>query len=212
MATDDKEPEPTTDQLIDEDLPCIKCSYNLRGLQDEGQCPECGTNIEETLDFALAQVLCPICLAPNHPSVSICEHCGSPVSGAASTADYYRTKPIYGAKPKTPQEDDEPITPSSLPMIFCWGAGITLLCILTAIFIDLWNNQPKAMQTGESIPWRAMMGSVVLVLLSAIPATIIYFPTRNYRRLRRKYDHDYPAFLAKEAAADAAERHPSPEE
>jgi hypothetical protein len=202
---------PFVDPLIDEDMPCIKCGYNLRGLQDQGQCPECGTKIAETLDFILAKVLCPVCLAPNHPSVSVCERCGSPVSGAASTADYYRTKPIYGAKRNPPREDEEPNAPSSLAMVFCWGAGIVLVGILTAVVIDLWADYPDAIGTGRSIEWRTLW-SVVVILLSAVPATIIYFPTRNYRRLHRQYDKSYSIFLAKEALADAAERHALPEE
>lgn len=31
--------------MLAEDLPCRKCSYNLRGLSPEGRCPECGTAV-----------------------------------------------------------------------------------------------------------------------------------------------------------------------
>ncbi|HEX4792644.1 MAG TPA: hypothetical protein VH370_02570 [Humisphaera sp.] len=31
------------------DLPCVDCRYNLRGLQTDGNCPECGTAIEKAL-------------------------------------------------------------------------------------------------------------------------------------------------------------------
>lgn len=31
--------------VISTDLPCRRCSYNLRGLMEEGRCPECGTPI-----------------------------------------------------------------------------------------------------------------------------------------------------------------------
>lgn len=36
-------------QIVDKDLPCEKCSYNLRGLNKESLCPECGFSIPETI-------------------------------------------------------------------------------------------------------------------------------------------------------------------
>ena len=32
---------------FDQDLPCLKCSYNLRTLRDDAHCPECGASIPE---------------------------------------------------------------------------------------------------------------------------------------------------------------------
>ena len=32
-----------------EDLPCIHCGYNLRGLATDGRCPECGTSIARSI-------------------------------------------------------------------------------------------------------------------------------------------------------------------
>ena len=34
---------------IREDVPCVSCGYNLRGLHAEGNCPECGTEIYRSL-------------------------------------------------------------------------------------------------------------------------------------------------------------------
>ena len=31
--------------IVDQDIPCRKCSYDLRGLSIEGRCPECGTPV-----------------------------------------------------------------------------------------------------------------------------------------------------------------------
>jgi hypothetical protein len=34
--------EPSPPTTVDHDVPCRKCSYNLRGLSTDGRCPECG--------------------------------------------------------------------------------------------------------------------------------------------------------------------------
>ena len=34
---------------IADDLPCLDCGYNLRGLRREGMCPECGRAVEDAL-------------------------------------------------------------------------------------------------------------------------------------------------------------------
>ena len=36
--------------MIDQDLPCAKCEYNLRALSPEGLCPECGNPIRQSLN------------------------------------------------------------------------------------------------------------------------------------------------------------------
>lgn len=38
-------PVPPLPTAVDQDIPCRKCSYNLRGLSIEGRCPECGLPI-----------------------------------------------------------------------------------------------------------------------------------------------------------------------
>jgi len=38
--------------MIDGDLPCIQCGYNLRSLSRAGNCPECGFPVEETFQKA----------------------------------------------------------------------------------------------------------------------------------------------------------------
>jgi uncharacterized repeat protein (TIGR04138 family) len=34
----------------DQDLPCVDCGYNLRGLLPTGRCPECGALIRDSVD------------------------------------------------------------------------------------------------------------------------------------------------------------------
>jgi hypothetical protein len=38
-------PAPPLPTVVEQDIPCRKCSYNLRGLSIEGRCPECGLPI-----------------------------------------------------------------------------------------------------------------------------------------------------------------------
>jgi hypothetical protein len=38
--------------VLGDDLPCVKCRYNLRSLAREGRCPECGTAVGESVRYA----------------------------------------------------------------------------------------------------------------------------------------------------------------
>lgn len=37
--------------MISDDLLCVTCEYNLRTLQENGRCPECGTPVAHTLEM-----------------------------------------------------------------------------------------------------------------------------------------------------------------
>jgi uncharacterized repeat protein (TIGR04138 family) len=39
--------------ILDEDVPCERCGYNLRGLPTYFRCPECGTPYDESTEFAV---------------------------------------------------------------------------------------------------------------------------------------------------------------
>jgi uncharacterized repeat protein (TIGR04138 family) len=43
------------DDFLTEDVPCIQCHYNLRGLAPSARCPECGLPIVDTLSSPLTQ-------------------------------------------------------------------------------------------------------------------------------------------------------------
>jgi hypothetical protein len=45
----------TGNTLIQQDTPCRRCGYNLRGLFEDGQCPECGTPVKISLRHGLLQ-------------------------------------------------------------------------------------------------------------------------------------------------------------
>lgn len=40
---------PSSPVTVEVDVPCIACGYNLRGLPTDGQCPECGTGIDGSI-------------------------------------------------------------------------------------------------------------------------------------------------------------------
>lgn len=43
-------------RMIEHDLSCKECSYNLRGLESHGNCPECGGSIIQTIQFAASKL------------------------------------------------------------------------------------------------------------------------------------------------------------
>ena len=109
MNDESHEPLADLQQLQDdsftEDLPCVRCGYNLRGLKPEGNCPECGAAISKSLEFALERILCLACMKPNHPSAAVCSGCGAPLHAAGATANYFRITP-RGVR-RTPGVDEE---------------------------------------------------------------------------------------------------------
>jgi hypothetical protein len=57
------EPPITPDGVINTDAPCRKCGYNLRGLQQDQRCPECGTLTSIALHGSLLRYADPQWLA-----------------------------------------------------------------------------------------------------------------------------------------------------
>ena len=41
-----------SDAYLEIDLPCVECGYNLKGLQIEGNCPECGLPLRSTFSMS----------------------------------------------------------------------------------------------------------------------------------------------------------------
>ncbi len=59
-----RQPLMTDSLTINEDVSCIQCGYNLRGLRESGRCPECNTDIaiSHHADFLqVSDVLCTKC-------------------------------------------------------------------------------------------------------------------------------------------------------
>jgi len=48
-------PSPAVDGAPSIDVPCLACTYNLRGLLSSGACPECGAPAQPSIDFRLGQ-------------------------------------------------------------------------------------------------------------------------------------------------------------
>src|SRR5690242_3809775 len=42
----------TASPALDHDLICVACGYNLRGLRQDGRCPECGGTIARSIEEA----------------------------------------------------------------------------------------------------------------------------------------------------------------
>ncbi len=49
--------------VVDHDRSCVRCSYNLRGLPIQGNCPECGNPVRDSLKGILLQFASPEYLA-----------------------------------------------------------------------------------------------------------------------------------------------------
>ncbi len=46
-------PDSESKACVDRDVSCVTCGYNLRGLQEDGRCPECGEKVCDTLQNVL---------------------------------------------------------------------------------------------------------------------------------------------------------------
>lgn len=54
---------PPQSGVLDTDRPCVQCSYNLRGLGLSGNCPECGSSVQQSLRGILLEFASPDYLA-----------------------------------------------------------------------------------------------------------------------------------------------------
>jgi hypothetical protein len=52
---------------IQQDVDCASCAYNLRGLQRQGHCPECGAPIAPSLDLENRKQSLPITVVESEP-------------------------------------------------------------------------------------------------------------------------------------------------
>jgi hypothetical protein len=195
---DEQDDLPISDDLIDEDMPCLRCSYNLRGLRPAGNCPECGAAISKTVAYVMQRVLCPVCFAPNHPSVALCGQCRSPISAAAATADYWRPRAISVRRPKQGDEV-EPDPPPLAWMVLCCVFGIICLGCVSSVLVGVWTQEPDPLLPGYMLWVRRFLGTAPLLAVAGLLGAIIYYPSRNYFRHKRDYARKHAAFMAREA-------------
>lgn len=187
--------------LVEDDMACIQCGYNLRGLNDEGRCPECGTPIEKTVTYVMQRVLCGTCLAPNHPALPMCKQCGAPMTGASATANYFRTTPSPG-RPNDPEAEDEPEAPTAAFVLFSCLAAAAMLFALAHNLSESWDAHDATLWTrGLGIPdavWLLVLGCV-----AAFTLVMVYTATRSFIRQRRLYSRQLAEFRKIHAPEDA---------
>ena len=58
------------ERLATEDVPCLRCGYNLRGLKPHGVCPECGVSIDRSLHGNLLTYSAPEYVATLHTGLT----------------------------------------------------------------------------------------------------------------------------------------------
>jgi hypothetical protein len=200
--------------LVDDDMACIQCGYNLRGLNDEGRCPECGTPIDKTVAYVMERVLCGTCLAPNHPALPVCKHCGAPMTGVSATANFFRTT----AMPRRRHDaaaDDEPEAPAAAFLVFSWFAAVVMLAVLTNNLSESWGVHAEATlwTRGLGIPdavWLLFLGCI-----AAFTLAMVHVATRSFIRQRRLYSRRLAEFRkthGADEAIDAADRTEPPDD
>ena len=204
MTTDDPndaggDEAPVSDELIEADMPCLRCGYNLRGLKPVGQCPECGARIEKTVEYVMARILCPVCMGPNHPTAAICIHCKSPVSGAAATASYWKTAAISDRRGREPYADDEPEAPSAAWAFMCGTLGAIVIVWIVSNWVINLTRPPQDAETHVPVLVVLMLASLLLIFLAW---KLIKLPLNQYLRLRREFHIKHTAWLARDRSKD----------
>lgn len=71
MSQESSTPPTAPDQFIDTEIQCLRCGYNLEGLQLDGVCPECGTHIADSHRGTLLKNSAPEYLETLHKGVFV---------------------------------------------------------------------------------------------------------------------------------------------
>jgi hypothetical protein len=179
---------------FDQDLPCLRCGYNLRGLKPTGQCPECGANIRKALSFAQERILCLACMTPVHPSTAKCPNCGSPVHTSGALANYWKVS-AHGVGRKTDEQEEipkaerrklpSPPPPPTISWIVC--STVALCVIIMSFVLD---------DTGGIL----FFGGIMIGLLLLFPAI---FASMQYPQRRREHQQKIAAIIKEIDAQDA---------
>ena len=164
---------------IDVDCPCVRCGYNLRGLPEDINCPECGCPVGRTLEMLEARVLCPNCLAPTHPSQPNCQKCGAPLTSAGSVAAYAGGQLHIPAR----SSSSAPSSPPSLLFVI----GFWIVTAIAVVFFVIQVGVAQFVAEGWEINGNSLGGLACTAVFSAIPCLLAILATRSYRRgLRSK--------------------------
>jgi hypothetical protein len=184
MGAEQREEDMEEDnEPYNEDFACIRCGYNLRGLPPSGNCPECGSAIRKSLNFALERILCLACMRPAHPSIPKCPHCGAPMNSAASMANYWQITP-RGVTPRDPKKTPAPEKPFRWPII-AWillGLPAAFSLFICGMVVFMVSTRPKEYNVSN-----ALLGAIPFGVVGAIGVAICILVSRGYKRRLAKY-------------------------
>jgi hypothetical protein len=171
---------------LDDDVACIECDYNLRGLPISGQCPECGHNIWDAVLYgkydafresifraqrgcialALWPVLVLVTMAAGNRSAEVSPE--AILAGVVSSVCLLLGGPVWASMPLMQFEQS-----SSLSRAIAWGTilGITFVNGGSAVC----GPVAHALNWDVTILWNLLivLGACQMFVLLEVPARLL---------------------------------------
>jgi hypothetical protein len=149
------------ESVIDADVPCGQCQYNLRGLTPPGQCPECGFTLEESV---LADIRRREGMPPPDPAWSRTIWSGTWLA-IVSTALIFFATAVYPQLNQFPRENK--------PTAFATPGRVVLLALACSWWTLAWAAAWK-LTTREMIPTPLRRGSFALLTRWLLTAYLLF--------------------------------------